>query len=357
MDDGSRVFTLFYSWQSDIVPDSHGRKVIRDSLRNAMSDVESKISGVRLELDEATRGKVGSPEIPNTLFEKIERADVFVADVTIVNSGTSDERKMPNPNVMVELGYAAGRHGWGRVIMIANTAHGRLEELPFDIRQKVVSKFRCQPPSGDMKKDKGEVSNALGSLSMALSLAVEGILRALPERPVIAAVDEAAVRRRRDLKVLREMFLRLNPDVIDGFVESAPNFIDSHVMTFWEDFDSHWQASATHLYDERARGLMERVHESWGGAMSHGENYQMLPSGGYSWVMPTQRDAASYVVVQNDFRAAKEDVRALRGAYSELLGHLRSSYVELDLDVLKVDSWRMYREFMISIKSKFESEK
>jgi len=40
-----------------------------------------------------------SPEV-----QKIDVADVFVADVSIV--GGSIERPAPNPNVLIELGYA-----------------------------------------------------------------------------------------------------------------------------------------------------------------------------------------------------------------------------------------------------------
>lgn len=47
-------------------------------------------------------------------------------------------RATPNPNVLVELGYAAHSLGWDRIIVVVNTAHGAIEELPFDFRARIV---------------------------------------------------------------------------------------------------------------------------------------------------------------------------------------------------------------------------
>jgi hypothetical protein len=47
---------------------------------------------------------------------------VFVADVTPINAG-SDHRLCPNPNVLIELGYAVKALGWSRIVMVLNTAY------------------------------------------------------------------------------------------------------------------------------------------------------------------------------------------------------------------------------------------
>lgn len=57
-------------------------------------------------LDRDTAGVPGSPDIANTIFEKIKNADIFAADVSFIN-GELPGRRTPNPNVLVELGYAA----------------------------------------------------------------------------------------------------------------------------------------------------------------------------------------------------------------------------------------------------------
>jgi hypothetical protein len=347
---GSRTCTLFYSWQSDIEPDSHGRNLIRAALRNAATTVEAKSPGLRLTIDEATRGEPGSPDIPSTIFDKIRSSDIFIADVSIINSRTTTDRKTPNPNVMVELGYAAGLLGWRRIVMIANQELGKTDSLPFDIRQKRITTFRCPLPSGDAIKDKNSVPNALGSLSRHLADAIEEIINLSPERPVVVATDPQVIKRARDLKTLQELLQHLSPDVFDNLFEDAPHRIDLLVFRFWKGFNALWKASSTHLYDETARNLMRQVHQHWGDIMSHEDYYR------HGIVDPYVRheiwDRFPSSVSAEDRKKALGEVRALKKAHAELINYLRSNYIELDLESLRKTAWVRYQEF----EQEFEQE-
>lgn len=78
----------------------------------------------------------GAPDIGQTILEKIGVSDLFVGDVSIVNGDAPEERRTSNPNVLVETGYALGTIGPRRVLLDMNTAFGRPEDLPFDLRGK-----------------------------------------------------------------------------------------------------------------------------------------------------------------------------------------------------------------------------
>ena len=109
-------FVIFYSWQSDVDEEAN-RRLIREGLRAASSRLEAEYASERLhvEIDEATRNVPGSPNIPLTIFDKIRSADAFVSDVTTINQDRKpDTRACPNPNVLLELGYAAAHLGWSR---------------------------------------------------------------------------------------------------------------------------------------------------------------------------------------------------------------------------------------------------
>lgn len=116
---------VFFSWQSDLDAKTN-RNVISDCLR----DICKKNS---LIFDEATNERCGSPDIASTIEEKIRGADIFVADVTIINAGTAS-KTTPNPNVLFELGIAQATLGWDRIILIVNTAYAPISDLPFDIK-------------------------------------------------------------------------------------------------------------------------------------------------------------------------------------------------------------------------------
>ena len=90
---------------------------------------------IELALDRDTKDETGTPDILNTIFFKIQRAKMFLADISIINSDYSG-RKTPNPNVLIELGYAARVLGWDKIICLYNLDYGTINDLPFDLRQR-----------------------------------------------------------------------------------------------------------------------------------------------------------------------------------------------------------------------------
>lgn len=128
--------TIFYSWQSDL-PNATNRGLIQQALEDAIKALQVDGS-VKVEpvLDRDTQGQSGSPNIAETIFRKIDDAAVFVGDVSIIGSAGKRRRKTPNPNVLVELGYALKTLGDERVIVVVNTAFGKEELLPFDLRMR-----------------------------------------------------------------------------------------------------------------------------------------------------------------------------------------------------------------------------
>jgi hypothetical protein len=105
---------VFYAWQSDPQTASN-RTLIRHALRAASSAVESEATPGTLKIDpqEAVREESGSPNIPSLILTKIETSDIFICDITTINRNAPDEyRRVPNPNVTFELGYAVAHLGW-----------------------------------------------------------------------------------------------------------------------------------------------------------------------------------------------------------------------------------------------------
>lgn len=127
--------TIFWSWQSD-EPQRETRGIIREALSEAIAQLGADLEEAdRPELDHDTKGAPGSPEIVKTILRKIESASVFVADVTPV-AVTSAGKQIPNPNVMLELGYARRVLGLDRIILVWNMAifSSIHADLPFDLQ-------------------------------------------------------------------------------------------------------------------------------------------------------------------------------------------------------------------------------
>lgn len=127
---------VFYSWQSDL-PSAGNRNLIQDSLDRAIRAIgRDQDAGIQAVLDRDTANLAGTPDIANSIFAKIAVSDVFVADVSIVNTGSN--RPSPNPNVLLELGYAIAELGWENTILVMNGAYGGPELLPFDLRGRRI---------------------------------------------------------------------------------------------------------------------------------------------------------------------------------------------------------------------------
>jgi len=137
-------FTVFYAWQSDR-PAKVNRDFIECALTKAIEGIRAAApqdeSSPRPQLDKDTQGVPGAPGISETIRQKIRNSGVFVGDLTLV--GETDATRAggrakltPNPNVLLELGWASASIGWERVIMVMNTAHGGPEQLPSDVRHR-----------------------------------------------------------------------------------------------------------------------------------------------------------------------------------------------------------------------------
>lgn len=127
--------TIFYSWQSDLPNDSN-RGFIESCLNKASKKI-STISPFSIDfvLDRDTENETGTPDITDSIFKKISKAKIFVADISIINSDYSG-RKSPNPNVLLELGYASRFLGWDKVFCFYNLDYGNFEDLPFGLKQR-----------------------------------------------------------------------------------------------------------------------------------------------------------------------------------------------------------------------------
>ena len=138
--------TIFYSWQSNV---KASRNFISDCLKRLPQKLKD-LSAVEISRD--TEGLAGAPNIGDAIYDKIDHADIFVADVTIINS-ESTGRKTPNPNVLIELGYAIKALGWNRIILLFDRDFGTVEELPFDVNHQRMTSYSLEEETKAQARD------------------------------------------------------------------------------------------------------------------------------------------------------------------------------------------------------------
>ena len=142
-------YTIFYSWQNDTDGD---RQYVRNVLQNSVVAIKKELD-IEIQIDSDSRDEDGEKSIDVAILKKIENCDFFVCDVTPVGKlHPSDEvyKELPNPNVMLELGFAIGNIGWERCILVWNTLRGAQQNAPFDIRNHITTGYEF---SKDMSKE------------------------------------------------------------------------------------------------------------------------------------------------------------------------------------------------------------
>jgi hypothetical protein len=206
--------TVFYAWQSD-QPGSTTRNLIQRALEDASQAIRDDITiDVDPRLDKDTAGVPGSPDIVATIFEKIDRASVFVADVTLITADAA-ARPSPNPNVLIELGYALKVLGWERVVLVMNTAYGPPGALPFDIRQRRTMTFSVQETDQQKAEPRRALQKTLEVAVRAALAVAEQAKRAPPppRHPADELVDALAQKRADRLAVTRRYVQRALADI------------------------------------------------------------------------------------------------------------------------------------------------
>lgn len=182
-------YTVFYSWQSD-TPANANRSFVRQALEAAIGELAGNAEVQDApRVDSGMEGVSGSPEVASVMFEKIREAAIFVGDVTLVGEiirHDGERKRVANPNVLLELGYAASTLGWGRVIGVMNEHFGSPQEQSFDLRnRRFPITYRLAP---EQPATRVAALNSLSSaISGALRAAVEADYRSA--RVVVARLD------------------------------------------------------------------------------------------------------------------------------------------------------------------------
>lgn len=330
-----KKITVFYSWQSDL-PKETNLNGIRQSLRLSANEIENSIDDVSIELDEATRGTAGSPNIPMTIFEKISKADVFICDLTTINSSDEENRKVANPNVLIELGYAIAELGWERIILLFNKEFGTFpQDLPFDI-----DRHRTTPFSIKGKTDK----SGKAQLSQVLKSALITIIQQKPLKRVDTKKVTPEVKKRNiDIANLKWCLKYLHIPTMDYFLEEMPSRIIKHIFFYQQGFREVVESNSFHIYDKKLAELIDGLNKNWTISLAYGHQYDPDNLGNYYKyytpmdTFPNDKSQEEY----NYLLKVREDFIAI---FKSFLLYIRSEYLEINLDETSKTAFENYKK-------------
>jgi hypothetical protein len=205
--------TVFYAWQSDTHQKAN-HYLIRDALDDAIRALNADVKvDEPIRLDHDTKGKTGTPHVADTILEKIRDCSIFIADVTCVGktisrivSGKRRRKRMPNPNVMLEVGYASALIPWDQIIFIMNTAFGAPKYLPFDLKFRRFPIQYNLPSTSDQSPDAVLAKHHKAKLADVFKKAIGDIIAGgvVNRRADQEALAAKALRKAREGEVAKE---------------------------------------------------------------------------------------------------------------------------------------------------------
>ncbi|SRR5579883_1122087 len=183
---------VFYSWQSDL-PNATNRGFIEEALKRAAKAIQNDESiGTSIIIDRDTKDVPGSPDIASTIFGKIEQSQVFVCDISIINQEAVRQlqhRPTPNPNVLIELGYALKALGDRHMILLLNEEYGDLKSLPFDLHMRRAITYTTPEQTQERAPERNRLVNILTD---ALRTILNNLDKPLPGESIVPSLAEEA---------------------------------------------------------------------------------------------------------------------------------------------------------------------
>ncbi len=258
--ESKETITIFFSWQLTI---PKIREYLNEWLPSVINELQKAYPEKDIILDKDTDRCFGSPDIHDVVFRKINNCSIFIADVSLTYD-LQDWKKLPNPNVMLELGFAIRAVGWDRIILLLDKATGKPEQLPFDIRSHEVLLFSKE------RKENQKETNAFNDLKDKINKIIDG------NPPRICEYGDSVneLRRLNDIYTIRDYLKTIPINSIDSFINDMPYKFNKNILGNFEEFESLIKSNNYYLFDDKIRNLFNAFFKLWDKCLSYGTCYE-----------------------------------------------------------------------------------
>jgi hypothetical protein len=313
--------SIFFAWQSDLAENRH-RFFIRQGLIESAASIQGKTPARRITIDEATSNTAGSPHIPSTILNKILEADMFVCDVTTIRAASGQEKPVPNPNVVYELGFAVATLGWDRIVLLFNEESGQFpDDMPFDFDRQRASPFKASDPPSPGEKAK---------VRALLTTAIQAIIDHDPAWPG-AQIPPEQRKRQRDILQIARVLSTLHLPTIDEHIAHLPSRISDRALTCWLSLHGVVANSLYHIYDAELNESVIQFHNAFALTTEHDEAYHSAAGGAFYTFSPIGEGAYGRAQ-QATWDLIAKAARDMRIALDALLALVRAKFVEVDVE-------------------------
>ncbi|MBW4056167.1 MAG: nucleotide-binding protein [Proteobacteria bacterium] len=318
--------TVFYSWQMDTNRDTN-KNFLKEVLKLAISKVNEKEGFEIVKLDMDTQNRLGFIDINKIVLEKIVSCDVFVADITSI--GKLGEKATPNPNVLLELGYALGRIGEERIIGFANEYYEKIENYPFDLKTR--RPFLYNISESDIQNDKKKVKAEAIRIASSIADIIREMIRL--EKPAVL-LSEISVTRERDIIKLRNLMERIPVKFIHKIIELGKDSlsVDTDYLTIYYNIAGIVNFAYFRMYDSELQKHIFQFTNALSAVYSHGHEFFHVHGTLCRMLHPTDSQEKTFI----------KEIFDLEGALGILVDYVFINYVEIDLEEANTKAFNHY---------------
>lgn len=349
-----KTITIFYSWQSDL-PRKVNKNLILNALQQAKDELEEEFPDIHIIIDEATRNRTGSPNIVESILNKIENCDFYIADISIINNQETATKKMPNPNVLFECGYALNVLGTERITLLFNEHFGSLKTVPFDLLQRRISTYTADPETSRSNLS----SNSVYSLMKEILLSWIQNNDRLP--PIIRKTNIQFIKNQRDVDNLKKFFSCFDVYSIQKLYEELPDYINSSVhFDYITNIDYQIATLDFYIHHKKLNKLIKQFVNIYKAIMDTYPScsYQI---GSFPYQYKFGREGNGDAPLNDAFQEKRNKIDELSiKLYKNLkkildIVRMEDQFIEVDIDALGEQAWNSYYKNMLETKKEIES--
>lgn len=293
---------------------------------------------MNVNIEEATSNTTGSVNIPKNIIDNINNCDIFICDLSTINKDAPSEyRKVQNPNVLIELGFAISTIGWDRILILFNTLYGTFpSDLPFDVDRHRVITFRISSYNDNGGKN---------SLASTLKDAIKDIIDKSPLKPdekTKTPPDE--LKRKRDVHNITRALEIIHIPSIDQFIEELPTTIIGRIYYFRDVYNSIVSGNTFHLFDTELHKTFIKLNEHWHNTLAYSHHYNPGRTNNYIFYMPL--DMFPSEQAESDYNRICIERDSMQTIFKELILYIRTNYLEIEINSLSDKAGINYKNFM-----------
>ncbi len=318
----TRVFFSFQTW----IGQKTNKEAIEAALEKAKEDLKATIT---LEWSVATTDMPGAKNIFDEIQEKIQNADIYFADITEV--AQKENQSLPNPNVLIEVGYAIGEVGWNRMVLFLNSAHGKIDFVPFNIRNNRISRYNLSDEKNMEKVEK---------LHKLVKDAIEAIIKDAPKRPSeLRNVPIEKLRHDSDVRNIRRLLSRCHLPSIQTDLKIRPDYALWAALDSWDHLETTVSDYVFNVHDDQLKKALKELEKCSQQINRYGHAYQLSPNGGKLKLSP---DLPSSPSLDEERNQIAETCQSAHIAIVTMRDRIIAAFPEIDLADLSEQAWQDY---------------